>query len=366
MRVRERFSSKGVTRIVRVGSSGLLLTGVLLVAACASSFAAAPSDAGASVTGASDAGASIPVQRIYGTDAITTSIAISQAEFRVPRTADAVVLAQSGSFADALTGGPLAAHVDGPLLITPGASQKSSLDPRVLQEINRVLPVGGTVYVLGGYLALSPNIDALLRREFYAVVRIAGADEYATAVQIAQKLGNPTTIFEATALNFADALSAVPAAIASGGAILLTDGSTQAPETAAYLAAHPGDTRYAVGGPFAAYGADPTATPVYGNDQYATSAAVAKTFFPSPSYFGAATGTSFPDALSGGVFMGIAHTGPLLLVQPSGPLPLPIASYLTGINSGLAGGYLFGGPLAVQPGVLAELESPGLIPQPTG
>jgi len=40
----------------------------------------------------------------------------------------------------------------------------------------------------------------------------------------------------------------VPAAIHTGGAILLTDGTVQAPETATYLGAHSGDTRYAIGG----------------------------------------------------------------------------------------------------------------------
>src|ERR1035437_6786346 len=44
----------------------------------------------------------------------------------------------------------------------------------------------------------------------YRVVREAGADEYATAVDIAEQLGNPTTIFEATGLKFYDALPAGP------------------------------------------------------------------------------------------------------------------------------------------------------------
>jgi hypothetical protein len=159
---------------------------------------------------------------------------------------------------------------------------------------------------------------------------------------------------------FPDALSAVPAAIAKGGAILLTDGTTQAPETAAYLAAHTGDTRYAIGGPLAAYGADPTANPVYGQDLYGTSAAVAGTFFAKATFLGAATGVNYPDALSGGVFMGTRATpGPMLLVQPSGPLPPSIATYLSDTASTLTQGYLFGGPMAVGNDVLSELQSTG-------
>lgn len=298
----------------------------------------------------------LPIQ-IYGQDAIGTSIAVSQAEFPTAGSAKGVVLARSDFFSDALAGGPLAAAVDGPLLITPGAPVRTSLDPRVEMEIERMLPAGGTVYILGGDLALSPNIDTTLEGLGYKVVREPGADEYATAVDIAEALGNPSTIFEATGLRFYDALSAVPAAIKEHAAILLTDGSTQAPETAAYLTQHLGDTRYAIGGPLAAYGADPTAIPVYGPDLFNTSAAVATQFFPSASIFGAATAVGFPDALGGGVFMATGgRMGPLLLVNQSTPLPPEITPYLNSLAVGTQG-YVFGGPLAVGAAVLAALQA---------
>jgi len=297
-----------------------------------------------------------PIQ-IYGTDAIGTAIAISEQEFPSAGAARAVVLARSDFFSDALAGGPLAAAVGGPLLITPGASISSTLDPRVEAEIQRVLPTGDTVYILGGDLALSPSIDTTLAGLGYHVTREAGADESATAVDIAVQLGNPSTIFEATGLNFYDALSAVPAAIKEHAAILLTDGSTQAPETAAYLAANPGDTRYAIGGSLAAGGADPTATDIAGNDLFNTSADVASYFFPNPSVFGAATAADFPDALGGGVFMATGgRMGPLLLVKPTTPLPPEITPYLATLAVGTQG-YVFGGSLAVGADVLAALQS---------
>lgn len=291
-----------------------------------------------------------PLKRIYGTDAIATAIAVSQHEYQAG-SAGAVVLARTTYFSDALAGGPFAAAMHAPLLLTEGAPKSATIDRRVLSEIERVLPKGDTVYILGGPLALSPNIDTALQGVGYKTTRIAGADEYATTVDIAEALGNPSTVFETTGLSFADSLSAGPAAIKTHGAILLTDGATQSPETAAYLAAHPGDTRYAVGGPLAAYGADPTAIPVYGQTLFGTSAAVAKRFFPDPSTFGVAA--AWQDALAGGPFLGAR--GPLLVVPAHPPLPSPIVSYL----SRLAGpqGYVFGGPLAVSQSVVTAVRA---------
>jgi hypothetical protein len=266
------------------------------------------------------------------------------------------VLARSDFFSDALAGGPLAVSVGGPLLITPGASTSTTLDPRVLAEIQRVLPAGDTVFVLGGDLALSPAIDNQLAFLGYKVVREAGSDEYATAVDIANQMGDPPTVFEATGLNFFDALSAVPAAIATHGAILLTDGNVQAPETAAYLSEFHPSVRYTIGGSLAAGGADPSATNVSGADQFATSAAVATAFFPGATVFGVATGATFPDALSGGGYMGIVG-GPMLLVNPTIPLPASIAAYLSAGLGRFVGGTVFGGPLAVNNSVVLALQS---------
>jgi putative cell wall-binding protein len=300
----------------------------------------------------------IATHRIFGSDAIATSIATSNAEFAAAGSTPAVVLARSDKFADALAGGPLAASVAGPLLITPGAAISAQLDPRVLAEISRVLVPGGTVDVLGGTGALSPAVDTALEARGFKVQRVFGADEYSTAVAIAHQLGDPTTVFEATGHSFADALSAVPAAIKAHGAILLTNGNMQAPATAAYLAAHPSDTRYAIGGSMAAAGADPTATAVFGADLYGTSAAVATKFFPAATSFAVATGLKFPDALSGGVMEG-ANAGPMLLVPKTGALPSAITSYLQSQATTLTSALIFGGSAAVSDAVVGELTTAG-------
>ena len=135
----------------------------------------------------------------------------------------------------------------------------------------------------------------------------------------------------------------------------MADEITPAERITAYLVAHPSAVRYAIGGPLAAAGADPGAIPVWGQDLFGTSAAVAQRFFLNATTFGAATGFDFPDALSGGVFMGNpGHLGPMLLVTPNRPIPTSITGYLTNATH-ITHGYLFGGPLAVGDDVAGHL-----------
>jgi putative cell wall-binding protein len=285
--------------------------------------------------------------RLAGLDRDGTAVAVSQKEFSASHSASAVVLARSDAFADALTGGPLAVAKQGPLLLT----SSGSLDASTAAEICRVLAPGGTVYLLGGTSALSTAVQTQVAALGFGVLRIAGADRYATAVQVATTIGNPTTILEASGVDFPDALSAGPAAAEQHGAVLLTDGTAQSPATAAYLAAHP-STHYAIGGPAAV--ADPAAVAVVGNDRYATSAAVARAFFPAASAFGVATGSGFADALSGDALSGVLGQ-PMLLVPATGATPEPVRAFIETHNTGISAVEVFGGTAAVSADSVADL-----------
>jgi hypothetical protein len=287
------------------------------------------------------------VTRVAGADRDQTAIDISQSEFAAG-SAKSVVLASDAAFPDALAGGPLAASRSGPLLVTPPVA----LAPAVLAEIQRVLPILSTVYILGGPSAISPTVDTSLTAAGYLVDRLAGTDRFGTAAAIAAAMGNPKVAVEVDGLNFPDALSAGPLAIARGGAILLTAGSDQSAATAAYLAANQ-PTRIAVGGPAAT--ADPSATPIVGADRYATAVDVAQTFS-SPPVVGLATGTGFADALAGGPAVGSAG-GPLLLVPGCGAVPASVTGYLVSVAAGLHKAELFGGTSAVGDDVEGEVDS---------
>jgi putative cell wall-binding protein len=256
------------------------------------------------------------------------------------------VLARSDDYPDALAGNTLAAAKNAPLLFADGGV----LTAATQAEIQRVLPTGGTVYVLGGTTAIPATMDSSLTALGFVVVRVAGADRYATAIAVADALGDPTTVMLATGVNFPDALSAGPAAAHVDGVVLLTDGTTMPASVTAYLAAHPG-TVYAVGGP--AVAADPSATPLTGADRYATAAAVAAALFTAPATVGVASGVAFPDALTGGAFQAHAD-GPLLLTDP-GTLPASTSTYLTGAMSTIITSDTFGGTAAISADVQAAI-----------
>ena len=231
-------------------------------------------------------------------------------------------------------GAPLAATKNAPLLLTTG----TQLPAVTKAELQRVLATGSPVYVLGGTAAVPASVATQLTGLGYTVVRYGGATRYATAVAVADALGDPTTVLLATGLNFPDALAAGPAAAKAGGVVLLTAGSALATETSAYLNTHGGSV-YAVGGPAAA--ADPAAVALSGSDRYATAAKVATTFFSAPTTVGVATGENFPDALSGGAFL--AHLGAPLVLADTNAVPTATTSYLNSVNASVAAADLFGG-----------------------
>lgn len=332
---------------------GLRILGVSTMTAAialAAPSAAVLSASSAMAVGAQPAAASSAIARIFGSSRLGTAIATSKDEFPTGGSAQAVVLARSDTFPDALAGGPLAAKVGGPLLLTT----PSGLDPAVQAEIQRVAPKGSTVYVLGGTAAISTQVDTTLTSIGYLPKRVFGNDRFATAVAIADQMGDPTTVFEATGLNFPDALAGGPAAIKSGGVILLTNGDRQATATSAYLAAHPGGQHYALGGP--ATRADTSAQAFAGNDRYETSQTVAAHFFSGVTTIGAATGQNFPDALAAGPDLA-SKGAPLLLVPNSGTLPGPTASFVLYASRTLTKALVYGGTASVGDDVVGELDT---------
>ncbi|MHB8187050.1 MAG: cell wall-binding repeat-containing protein [Dermatophilaceae bacterium] len=298
--------------------------------------------------------ATTTVDRISGLNRVLTAVEASKAHFEnvgQPHSASAVVLASSEGFADGVSGGPLAAAVNGPLLLTGG----SSLDPSTAAEIMRILPKGGTVDVLGGIGAISANVASSLSNLGFTVTRLAGADRYATAVAVAESLPGVTTVLLTSGLVFPDALSAGPAAAHAGGVVLLTYGTTLPSATKDYLAAHVGAEVFAVGGDAAkAAPTIPASHQLVGADRYETGTKVAGYFFNHPTRLTFASGEDFPDALSGGAFASLLDS-PILLVR-SDLVPAVVTSYLKANATSVSGSALVGGAGVVSENVRTSLE----------
>ncbi|GAB7192293.1 hypothetical protein NUM3379_30020 [Kineococcus sp. NUM-3379] len=282
----------------------------------------------ATVAGAAPASAAPQVQRVFGENRIQTAVNASVTTFADGAAAN-VVLARSEDFADSLAAGPLASDRGGPLLLTP----RASLAPAVATEIRRALTPGGTVYLVGGAGALSPETETAVRNLGVKVQRVQGANRYATAVEVARLMPGADNVAVVTGLNYPDGLSA--GALmgvqdnSSGetvGVVLLSQGATMPAVTRDYIVQRNFvETGYvvAVGGDAvrASREFERSFLPVAGTDRYDTSARVARQFLSGGAFFedagtsvGIATGENWPDALAGSAVMGFT-AGPLLLTR---------------------------------------------------
>ena len=184
--------------------------------------------------------------RRSGPTRIETGVDISQGSYGDDE-AEVVVLARADEFADALAGTPFAVQKGGPMLLT----YPDSLHPNTAAELQRVLPEGRTVYLLGGVVALSQAVEDQVRALGYDVVRLQGPSRVETAVDIAEEMSGLQNVLITTGYNFPDALAAGAAAAHINGAVLLTTAEARHPATDAFLDDHADLDAFAVGGPAA-------------------------------------------------------------------------------------------------------------------
>lgn len=329
------------------------------------------------------------VARISGDDRFLTAVEISANLFRddgdatdeLRAQAGAVVLTRSDDFADGLAGVPLAAVENAPMLLTETAALGAATEA----EIDRVLPAGGTVYVLGEFGAVSQDVEEGLVADGFTVVRLGGTDRFATAVSIAVAVNDdgdaattdsPQAIFVTTGMNFADALSAGPATTLFGevnaagvhlraGVIVLTDGNTLPTPTQDYLDefAPTADIVYGVGGPAAAATEDVVGqVALFGDDRYATATAVAELFLTNGfagteatalTSVSVASGQNFPDALSGGAASAM-FAEPMLLTQARA-LPDATSMFMQDLSFEIDVATIYGGPGPVSNPVAGQI-----------
>jgi hypothetical protein len=269
------------------------------------------------------------VVRLSASSRAGSAVTVSAADF-ANGAAGAVVLTSMTDWSQGLAAGPLAVTSHAPVLLTDSGSVPSS----TMTEIQRVLPSGGTVYLLGSTDVISDDVRAAITAKGFRTVRLAGATPAGTARAVANRIASSTTVSAVVEVSdnaYADAWSATPLAVRKHAVILLTHGNTAAPETTTWLRHHPGLTRYAVGG--AAHTADTAATAYYGSSAAQTAARVAAATFGAPAHAGVvAADRPTPGLLEAVRLQG---TGPLLYATGS-TVPADTTGVLRAERSGLS------------------------------
>jgi len=156
------------------------------------------------------------VTRIEGADRFATSAAISRASFAPG--ASKVYIASGFAFPDALSGAPAAGMNDGPvLLVRPG-----EIPAAVRAELTRLRPQ--EIVILGGGAAVNSSLDGQLLTFSNSLVRLPGADRFATSAEISRASfpERPQVAYIANGMDFPDALSGAPVAGIYSSPVLLT------------------------------------------------------------------------------------------------------------------------------------------------
>ncbi len=304
--------------------------------------------------------------RVQGLDRYQTAVQTAKAAF--PEGSDVVIVASGANFPDALSASALAGAYDAPLLLT----YPTSLPAAVADEIDLL---GATrCFVVGGTPAVSAGVEASLKAlGRLDVVRVAGADRYETAAEVARRtvdrLGPDYDggVFVARGDTFPDALAVAPLAWRSRRPVVLTR-PTALPNVTASVLDEIGATGAIVAGGTPAVSESVrlqvaaivgSATRVSGSDRYATASSVADWGVTSgitgARYVGVATGLNFPDALGGGVAAG-AEGGVLLLTRPD-LLSTPATNFLVANDAEVRWCRLYGSTKAISSTVARSITA---------
>lgn len=326
---------------------------------------ARPDDGGAVTRTWSVTAVDVAVMRVAGDTRVDTAAAVADG-FARPRRATSALIVRSDGFADGLAGGPLAASLGAPLLL----SDSDRLSPAAARVLQTTVEPGSEVLLLGGTSALSTKVAQDLRDGGWQVRRLSGSDRYATAALVAAELPASDRAFLVSGQTFPDALAASAIAARDGIPVLLTAADRLPAATRAALTDRQVDDVTVAGGTQAvaprvltdakAAGVT-TVTRVAGEDRYETATRLAETFLPEATTVVLASGQGFPDALAGGPYA--AAIGAPILLTGSVSLPTPTTVFLQkGTPRDVR---ILGGPVAIGRSV-EDMIRPVIADDPAG
>lgn len=348
----------------RRGPLAAIAAASLVASGAAMSTTIAQADPADDSSAAPDA---VEAERISGDDRYATAAAVA-AEY--PEGADVVYVASGQKYADALSARDHAGAEAGPAPsgdnLWAEGQDGGSAAPVLLTKVDHVPAATkaaledlapSQIIVVGGTDVVS---DAVYE-ELGATERLDGEDRYETAAAIAERwpAGTPT-VFLASGENYPDALSGGAVATRANAPILLTrDDHLPAATQAALETIDPSSV--VILGREVAVDANVEAAVseivedtrrIGGKDRYETARMLAERYEKDLDRAFLATGTLYPDALTGSSLAGFE--GAPLVLSRAGALPQDSAAALhTASPQGVA---LLGGPKAVSPAAEAQIN----------
>ena len=298
---------------------------------------------------------SADMSRVYGQTRYDTAISIAEElkdEMDVEKF-DNIVIASGTSYPDALSGAYLATVKNAPILLT-----NSSVETKVANYVISNLKSDGTVYILGGTLAVPSTLETKLSG--YNVVRLGGADRYETNLKILEAAGvSGEDVLVCSGKNYPDSLSA-----SGTGMPILLVGDTLTSAQKSYLNTLNSEQYYLIGGNLAVSESIESEIKAYGNgspirvggaNRYATSANVANTFFGSnQETVVLAYAKNYPDGLSAGPLAAYLNS-PLVLADSSSSNNASAKAYVK--SAGITKSITIGGPSLISDSATRNIMS---------
>lgn len=296
------------------------------------------------------------IDRIAGDTRYDTAVSVADVLGKRADLGNTIILASGTNYADALVANGLTheAALNAPILL----STRDELSQQVVDYLADH-PNVDNVFIVGGPLAISAQVEEELEEMGYVTTRAWGATRFETAVRVLETLekylDNRTEVFVANGYSFADALIASVPAAEYGRPILLTEKDQLTAVTAEALkgyfrAVAVGGTQVISADTYAAINTT-IKERLYGMDRQLTSMVLAEKYFGNATKAYIVTGYDYPDALVVGR-LAAEDNAAVLLVAPNSVSP-ELIKYIQ--ESNISDITIVGGEMAVSAAVEAQL-----------
>lgn len=235
--------------------------------------------------------------RVAGGSRYSTAIEVAK---RKGNSFDCVVLTTGKDYPDALSSSYLANKKNAPILLTN--------DDELKAVCHFIASVTKTVYIVGGYGAVSKEAENLLKE--LKVIRMSGKTRYDTNLGVLKEVGIDDKLIVCSGTAFPDCISAS----ASRLPMMIVD-KKLTDDQKEWLESQTIKTIYAVGSVDSAMRSELSkygkVEPIIESNRYGTARAVAEKFFPDSKKVIIVTGQNYPD----GIIASTLTEAPILLAD---------------------------------------------------